>query len=705
MIPRWRYDRLNLLGIGISALVLLFQRNFIFCLSLNDEGLALMKFRERVMKDPFGALSDWNSNGEDRDPNLRNLCLEGTLAPELGKLTSMKSIILRNNSFSGVIPKEMGQLRELEVLDLGYNNFSGPFPSDLGNNLSLSILLLDNNKLLGNISPEIYELKMLSEFQVDEKQLASDAPKPTCDCISDSWDDALHGSKIYRRLQQQFPASHSPTKHRKESKLTPSPARSPSSSSSSSFAPSPNSPSMSPSGLPFPSPSFPPTSPSPESPVPSPSALASPTPSPLPAVPPHETSSPSASPPNVAAEPSSHDASAPSSASVPNIVSKKASHKVIIWCSVVGGSLFLIITAIGIILYQGNKVVPVRPWATGLSGQLQKAFITVKLEHSVGSNTELTPFHPMEIARVPSLKRSELEVACEDFSNVIGTLGDVTVYKGTLSSGVEIAVPSIGMTSSDEWSKSLETQFRNKIETLSKVNHKNFVNLIGFCEEEEPFTRMMVFEYAPNGTLFEHLHIKESEHLDWGMRVRIAMGMAYCLEYMHQMTPPTAHKNLRSSSVYLTEDYAAKISDFSFWTQLNAVNVGLAKKELLENQSADPKSNVYSFGTILLEMITGRLPYSVDNGSLTHWASNLLSTDKPLSEIVDPTLESFSEEELKKLLEVVKECMSPDPGERPMMRDITAKLKEITALGPDGATPKSSPLWWAELEIMSTGTS
>ncbi|KAB2614531.1 inactive receptor-like protein kinase [Pyrus ussuriensis x Pyrus communis] len=64
----------------------------------------------------------------------------------------------------------------------------------------------------------------------------------------------------------------------------------------------------------------------------------------------------------------------------------------------------------------------------------------------------------------------------------------------------------------------------------------------------------MVFEYAPNGTLFEHLHIKEAEHLDWRMRLRITMGMAYCLEYMHQLNPPIAHNNLNSGSLQLTED-------------------------------------------------------------------------------------------------------------------------------------------------------
>lgn len=138
------------------------------------------------------------------------------------------------------------------------------------------------------------------------------------------------------------------------------------------------------------------------------------------------------------------------------------------------------------------------------------------------------------IPGVPSLKRSELEIACEDFSNVIGSLSDCKLYKGTLSSGVEIAVISTVVTSAKNWSKQSESQFMKKvtptyslvalnfsllfdfyllnfcfifqISDFSKVNHKNFVNLLGYCAEQKPFTRMMVFEYAPNGTLFEHLH-------------------------------------------------------------------------------------------------------------------------------------------------------------------------------------------------------
>lgn len=135
---------------------------------------------------------------------------------------------------------------------------------------------------------------------------------------------------------------------------------------------------------------------------------------------------------------------------------------------------------------------------------------------------------------VPKLKLSELETACEDFSNIIGsTSSDATIYKGTLSTGSEIAVLSVARGSLQDWSKDLETQFQEKviidsirisfssllsplvktrynlamqIQRLSQVDHKNFLNIIGYCHEDEPFNRMLVFEYAPYGSLFEHLH-------------------------------------------------------------------------------------------------------------------------------------------------------------------------------------------------------
>ncbi|PRQ34593.1 putative protein kinase RLK-Pelle-LRR-VI-2 family [Rosa chinensis] len=697
MNRRWRFDRF----VAAVVFVLLFHHNLSFCWCLNSEGLALLRFRERVIRDPYGVLGNWNGGGggEDDDPcswfgvecssdgkvislNLKDLCLGGTLAPELGKLVYIKSIILRNNSFTGKIPKEIGDLMELEVLDLGYNNFSGSFPSDFSNNLSLTTLLLDNNQFLGCLSPEVHELKMVSECQTDESQLTDPAFGTSCMSRSISWNTAQPGDTAYRRLQQVVdePEASRIGKAKATDRVSSSISASPS--------PSPFSASMPPSASPFsssPSSNSPSPSPSSDSPSPSPSSSFL-TPSPSPLIAPTPASPVPVNPPTIiSTPPESSPSQTPSPASIPGQGlkhSSKSKRRIVLICAAVfGGSLLILLSVIGIMLVRSSKVVTVRPWTTGLSGQLQKAFVT----------------------GVPKLNRSELVAACEDFSNIIGCFSDGNIYKGTLSSGVEIAVTCITSTSAGDWSKHLEAQFRKKIETLSKVNHKNFVNLIGYCEEEKPFTRMMVFEYAPNGTLFEHLHIKEAEHLDWGMRVRVAMGMAYCLEYMHQMTPPILQKNLQSASIYLTEDYAAKISDFSFWNEGTAAKTRSADKELMEVPSASPESNVYSFGVILFEMFTGRIPYSVEEGSLVDWASHYLRGEKPLGEMVDPILESYQEEELEKLFQVVTDCVHPDPKQRPKMTEITARLKEITAMEPDRATPKLSPLWWAELEILSEG--
>jgi len=354
----------------------------------------------------------------------------------------------------------------------------------------------------------------------------------------------------------------------------------------------------------------------------------------------------------------------------------------------------IVLPAAGLLLLAGiacwllpcrkSAVATIGPWKTGLSGQLQKAFVT----------------------GVPKLQRSELERACEDFSNIITCYPHYTVYKGTLSSGVEIAVVSTMITSSKEWSEHSESCFRKKIDTLSRINHKNFINLLGFCEEEEPFTRMMVLEYAANGTLYESLHAEDFEHISWRGRMRIIMGLAYCIQHMHELNPPVAHPDLQSSSILLSEDGAAKIVDMSVWHELISKGKAPTDGELgphHEQVSAALAGNVYSFGVLLLEIISGKLPDPAHDRSLVSLALECINNgDRSLVSLLDPTLNDHKEDELAIIGKVIHACIQSDPRNRPSMREITDRLRDAIGISPVAATPRLSPLWWAELEVLST---
>ncbi|CAN6862544.1 unnamed protein product [Brassica oleracea] len=331
--------------------------------------------------------------------------------------------------------------------------------------------------------------------------------------------------------------------------------------------------------------------------------------------------------------------------------------------------VFTVSVALIIFFLIHTRKIPIKPWTS--SGQLQNPLIT--------GNTR-------------SLQLSELQAACEDFSNIIGSFSDGTIYKGTLSTGAEIAVVSIAAGSRANWSTDMEIQLLQKIRKLAKVDHKNFLNVIGYCHENEPFHRMLVFEYAPNGSLSEHLHSQHTEHLDWPTRLRIFMGIAYCLEHMHNLNPPILHTNLDSSCIYLTEDNAAKVSDFSVLNFISPSKESSSSKNLLEHSTLDPQTNVLNFGAVLFEIISGRLPDP----------DSLFLEPKPARDLVDPTLKTFQEDVAERLLGVVRQCMNPYSAQRPTMRKVAVKLREITGIEADAAQPRLSPRWWTEMEIITT---
>ncbi|KAL3643522.1 hypothetical protein CASFOL_014337 [Castilleja foliolosa] len=682
------------------------------CWSLSSEGLALLRFRASVDFDPSGALDNWDPN--DCDPclwsgvecsdsevvmlNLSGRDLDGVLAPELGNLTHLRVLDLSKNHLSGTIPPQFGQLTKLEVLDLRDNNLSGLVPADLGELKSLRRLALYNNRFHGRVPPEIEKLSLLTDIQFGDI-LTTAASGNGCvnrkfgHCTGQG--DLEQSEKlisvrvpnkwsIIHYLKQQLPhfkfVSAISDNHADGSccnqtdstepgiirvKLATNVRRVLVEQPSNFIALPPSDGAQPPSESVV---TFPSRSSGSFSAVPNGKKLS---PAPLPS---HSENTPPQTDPGAITISQQYN----------NPGNSGHSTKLLI--GIFSAVLLIFLVVVLIVIFRSRAARTIGPWKSGLSGQLQKAFIT----------------------GVPKLNRDELETACEDFSNIIYVHNCVaTLYKGTLSSGVEIAVISTAIGSANEWSKRAELAFRKKIDSLSRVNHKNFVNLIGYCEEEEPFTRMMVFEYAPNGSLFEHLHVKDSEHLDWNSRMRIVMGAAYCLQHMHELNPPVAHINLVSKELFLTDDYAAKISDLGFWLELVHKSKNPAEIESEHSELpplADVETNIHSFGLLLLEIISGMLLYSEEKGNLANWAEQYLYDKRTISKLVDPTLKSYKENELDVVCEVIQCCIQQDPRKRPSMKEIIQKLRQAIDVPPEAATPRLSPLWWAELEILSAET-
>uniref|UniRef100_A0A1J3CFJ5 non-specific serine/threonine protein kinase n=1 Tax=Noccaea caerulescens TaxID=107243 RepID=A0A1J3CFJ5_NOCCA len=652
-------------------------------LSINSQGFALLKFRERVKSDPHGTLANWNVSGNDdlcswsgvtcvdgkvQILDLSGCSLEGTLAPELSQLSELRSLILFKNHFSGGIPKEYGSFVKLEVLDLRDNDLSGQIPTELSNDLSLKHLLLSGNQFASDKRIKILRLQSMYEVRLNKSPKLS--PLAVLGCANRKFGHCVSRNRIIRvkkveafvfrikatsrRFLKAFPSLLEETDIFKRRELLEE-------TSNLAAEPAPPAPSPSPGTI---------------------TEASSRSSGSFPAI----TNAKKRIPPLVPPLPSpDEDTSSSDSSKNQPQDNKQPKGTKQVWLYVViavASLLGLLIIAAVIFLCRKRAVKSIGPWKTGLSGQLQKAFVT----------------------GVPKLNRSELETACEDFSNIIESFDGYTVYKGTLSSGVEIAVASTAIAESKEWTRAMEMAYRRKIDTLSRINHKNFVNLIGYCEEDDPFNRMMVFEYAPNGTLFEHLHDKEMEHLDWSARMRIIMGTAYCLQHMHEMNPPMAHSDFNSSEIYLTDDYAAKVSEIPFNLEARLhpkkqVSGDLEQASLL--LPPEPETNVHSFGVLMLEIISGMLSFSDEYGSIEQWASKYLDNDD-LGEMIDPSLKTFKEEELEVVCDVIRECLRTEQSHRPSMKIVAEQLKQVINISPEKATPRTSPLWWAELEILSS---
>uniref|UniRef100_A0ACD5Y3E3 Uncharacterized protein n=2 Tax=Avena sativa TaxID=4498 RepID=A0ACD5Y3E3_AVESA len=304
---------------------------------------------------------------------------------------------------------------------------------------------------------------------------------------------------------------------------------------------------------------------------------------------------------------------------------------------------------------------------------------------------------------LPKFSLHELKVACEDFTNVIVSTPETVVYKGTRETRIEFSfgnkvlprrtqrllmhmterpiehgeISVISCPFEGRWTSRHELVYQNKVIDLARSDHGNIARLMGYCRESDPFARMVVFEYYE--TLNQHLHWGGPNDLFWHMRMRIASGIAQGLKYLHtELQPPIAISELNSNSVYVTEEYTAKLVDFGCFKTMFSKHENAASlpgpMDSSEDRHADIQGNTFAFGVILLEIISGRLPYCKDKGYLVDWASKYLKRPEEMKKLVDPRLTDVQTEDLAVICSVVRRCIDPDPSKRPSMQIIARAL-------------------------------
>ncbi|XP_059308702.1 proline-rich receptor-like protein kinase PERK9 [Lycium ferocissimum] len=278
----------------------------------------------------------------------------------------------------------------------------------------------------------------------------------------------------------------------------------------------------------------------------------------------------------------------------------------------------------------------------------------------------------------------ELVEATNDFSanNELGKGGFGSVYKGYLADGRYVAVKQLNIGGSQG-----EREFRAEVEIISRIHHRHLVSLVGYCISENK--RLLVYDYVSNNTLYFHLHAQGRPVMHWETRVRIAVGAARGIAYLHEdCYPRIIHRDIKSSNILLDDNFEARVSDFglaklaqdaeSHITTRVVGTFGYMAPEYASTGKLTEKSDVYSYGVVLLELITGRKPVDTSQPSgqenLVEWARPLLSRALEKEEfdlLADPRLQkSYVGSEMFRMIEAAASCVRHSSSKRPAMGQI-----------------------------------
>jgi Leucine-rich repeat (LRR) protein len=365
-------------------------------------------------------------------------------------------------------------------------------------------------------------------------------------------------------------------------------------------------------------------------------------------------------------------------------VSSKSSNKSILIGAVVGVVVLLLLLTIAGIYALRQKKRAER--ATGQNNPFAKW------------DTSKSSIDAPQLMGAKAFTFEELKKCTDNFSeaNDVGGGGYGKVYRGILPNGQLIAIKR-----AQQGSLQGGLEFKTEIELLSRVHHKNVVRLLGFCFDRNE--QMLVYEYISNGSLKDSLSGKSGIRLDWTRRLKIALGSGKGLAYLHELAdPPIIHRDIKSNNILLDENLTAKVADFGLsklvgdpekthvTTQVKGTMGYLDPEYYMTNQLTE-KSDVYGFGVVLLELLTGRSP--IERGKYVvrevKTKMNKSRSLYDLQELLDTTIiaSSGNLKGFEKYVDLALRCVEEEGVNRPSMGEVVKEIENIMQLA--GLNPNS----------------
>ncbi|KAK4427506.1 protein STRUBBELIG-RECEPTOR FAMILY 5 [Sesamum alatum] len=308
-------------------------------------------------------------------------------------------------------------------------------------------------------------------------------------------------------------------------------------------------------------------------------------------------------------------------------------------------------------------------------------------------NTSLMNARSSTSIHVAPYPLADLQIATGNFATgrLLGEGSIGRVYRAKYANGKVLAVKKIDslLTQGQQG-----TEFTEIVSYLSKLNHPNICEVIGYCSE--PGQNMLVYEYFRNGSLHEFLHLSDdfSKPLTWNTRVRIALGTARAIEYLHEVCSPSCvHMGITSSNILLDAELNPRLSDCGlavfYERRIQNLASGYDAPECAE-ACADPlKGDVYSFGVVMLELMTGRMPFdsrkSKYEQSLVRWAAPQLHDLDALGRMADPALHGlYPPKSLSGFADVIALCVRSEPEFRPPISQVVQALVRLGQMNQRG---------------------